>query len=374
MHIRNHTIVLPLLLAACTFGDLERGKLLYSQICFTCHGPVLDGGQGPALNDAYWQHGSSPEAILEVINNGVSETPMIAYGQVFSEADRLALRDFILSEQEGMREVLRSVYPRDYFKGKRLTPALFDSVESLSQTPLPENVYYMGRSVDGLMRGQSKLYIKEAGTYTFKVRLLGRTSIYLDGEEVHYSDEKTDKDSHINKQVELQPGVYNLEILHEEKTTHTYRFHAVLSNGKGKNIALTGRSLEGSVPKVITAQPEAQVIRKWIDGLPPRTLLCLLPNQIMIAYNPLDGALVKAWRGASVNQTPSLTARSQKPSELMGTPITDALPQGLDNEDLRFLYYEVHGDAVHLVSDLDGTLKTVIMAPQGTESFSITIQ
>ena len=370
MHIRNHTIVLPLLLAACTFGDLERGKLLYSQICFTCHGPVLDGGQGPALNDAYWQHGSSPEAILEVINNGVSETPMIAYGQVFSELT-VPAGDFILSEQEGCAKYCaRSTHATI---SKRLTPALFDSVESLSQTPLPENVYYMSH-VDGLMRGQSKLYIKEAGTYTFKVRLLGRTSIYLDGEEVHYSDEKTDKDSHINKQVELQPGVYNLEILHEEKTTHTYRFHAVLSNGKGKNIALTGRSLEGSVPKVITAQPEAQVIRKWIDGLPPRTLLCLLPNQIMIAYNPLDGALVKAWRGASVNQTPSLTARSQKPSELMGTPITDALPQGLDNEDLRFLYYEVHGDAVHLVSDLDGTLKTVIMAPKGTEFFSITIQ
>ena len=54
------------------FGeDLERGKTLYSQICFNCHGPTLDGGQGPSLRDQYWRHGSSPAAILEVINKGI---------------------------------------------------------------------------------------------------------------------------------------------------------------------------------------------------------------------------------------------------------------------------------------------------------------
>ncbi len=50
-------------------ADLERGKTIYSQLCLNCHGPTLAGGQGPALNDSYWQHGSSPEAILKVINN-----------------------------------------------------------------------------------------------------------------------------------------------------------------------------------------------------------------------------------------------------------------------------------------------------------------
>ncbi|MDB4441202.1 cytochrome c, partial [Akkermansiaceae bacterium] len=90
-------------------ADLERGKTLYSQLCFNCHGPTLDGGQGPSLRDQYWRHGSSPAAILEVINKGVPGSAMIAYEEVFPEADRLALRDFILSEQEGMRETVRSV-------------------------------------------------------------------------------------------------------------------------------------------------------------------------------------------------------------------------------------------------------------------------
>ncbi|MFT7512017.1 MAG: hypothetical protein ACI9QL_001224 [Candidatus Omnitrophota bacterium] len=372
MQLRNYTILLITLLVSGAHADIGRGKLLYSQLCFTCHGPVLDGGIGPSLKDAYWRHGSSPEAMLEVINKGIPDTPMIAYEAVYPESDRLALRDFILSEQEGMREVVRSVYPRSYFNDMRLTPTLFDSVESLSQTPLPENVYYMDRSVDGVMRGQSKLYIKEPGTYFFNVRLLGRTSIYLDGEEVHYSDEKTDERTHVNKKFDLAPGAYALEILHEEKTTHSYRFHAVLSEGKGENIPLVGRSLEGNVPKVITALPEAQVIRKWIDGLPPRTLLCLLPNQVLVAYNPVDGQVLKAWHGAAVNQTPSLPDRSAKPSALLGTPITDPMPEGLSTEHLRFLYYEVHADAVHLVSDIDGTLKTVIIAPQSTQSFAVT--
>ena len=355
-------------------ADIERGKLLYAQVCFTCHGPVLDGGIGPSLRDSYWRHGSSPEAILHVINKGIPDTPMIAYEQVFPEADRIALRDFILSQQEGMREVMRSVYPRDYFKGKKFTPELFNAVESLSQTALPENVYYLGRNVDGILRGQSKLYIQVQGMYSFSVNPKGRTSIFLEGAEMHYSDQKTGKQTHVNKKFELKPGVYDMEVLHEEPTTGSYRFHAALKREKGNSIPLNGRSLEGNVPKIIAAIPEAQVVRKWIDGLPPRTLLCLLPNQALVAYNPIDGEILKAWHSATLNQTPSLPDRSSKPSLLLGTPVTRTLPKGLVNPNhLRFLYYEVHADSVHLVSEIDGETKTLVIAPEGAQSFTATL-
>jgi mono/diheme cytochrome c family protein len=86
---------LPLLAPA---ADIERGRLIYSQICFNCQGPKLDGGQGPSLKGQYWQHGSSPEAILNVINKGVPGSPMIPYEAVFPESDRIALRDFIGSD------------------------------------------------------------------------------------------------------------------------------------------------------------------------------------------------------------------------------------------------------------------------------------
>ena len=35
------------------------------------------------------------------------------------------------------------------------------------------------------------------------------------------------------------------------------------------NWMLTGKSLEGNVPKIIRPGPQAKVIRKWIEGLPP---------------------------------------------------------------------------------------------------------
>ena len=370
------TILFCLLSAIKVSGaDLERGKTLYSQLCFNCHGPTLDGGQGPSLRDQYWRYGSSPAAILEVINKGVPGSAMIAYEEVFPEADRLALRDFILSEQEGMRETVRSVYPVEYFKGKRFAPKDFASVESLSQTPLPENHYYFERNGVGVMRGSSKLYIKTAGEYRFSIGPIGRTSIFLNREEVHYSDATTDKKTHLNKAITLQPGVHDLEIFHEEKKSHSYRFRAVLQQVAGKNFTLTGRSLEGNIPKFIKARPgEALVVRKWIKDLPPRTLMCLLPNQVIVALNPVDGQIIKAWHSAEINQTPSLPDRSAKPSEVTGIPIDQFKSSPIASDSLRFLRYQIKRESALISFETQDGEKTVTISPEGSQSFAISIQ
>ena len=209
-------------------GSLERGEAIYSQICVTCHGPNLDGGIGPSLVDSYWKHGDTPEAIMRAITKGITGTEMIAYEYVYSEEDRQAVTDFILDKQEGNRETLRSLYSRDYFKDKRLTPELFDSVESDSQGILPENFLYTKRAFDGLLRGQSKLYIKQPGKYRFEVNLQGRTSIWVNGEEMHYTDVEKSKDTYFSKQFHLDSGIHDLEVLHEEPTGHSMRFNARL--------------------------------------------------------------------------------------------------------------------------------------------------
>ena len=233
-------------------STLERGKALYDQICFNCHGPQLDGGIGPALNDDYWRHGSSPDAILHIIDKGAPGSEMIGYESVFSEDDRLALRDFIVSHQEGLRETLRSLYPRSYFKNKRPTLDLFDSVESTSQTLLPENLFYADRNEEGVLRGQAKLYLKEAGEYRANIRVLGRTSVHLNGTEIHYSDDSQGKKAIVDQTLFLPAGVHDLEILHEEKPSHSYRFHGSIQNvATKKNFPLNGRSLQGNIPKVI---------------------------------------------------------------------------------------------------------------------------
>ncbi len=353
--------------------DHARARELYSQICINCHGPQLDGGKGPALVDAYWRHGSEPEAILRSINKGYPGTEMVAFEESLPESDRLALRDFLVAQQEGLREVVRHVYPRAPFQGKRLTPALFDSVEAESQKRLPENVYYFDRNQDGILRGRSKLIVREAGKYRFNIRPRGRTAILVDGREAHYSDDK-DKKATVNETFTLTPGVHRLEILHEERPAPTLRFGGTLQHENGKKWELTGRSLQGNPPKIIAAEPEAKVIRKWFNGLPPRTLLCLLPNQTLVAYNPQTAEILKAWHSASIDQTPSLPDRSTKPSEIRGEPIADAASLTLRANRLRFLHYQVDIDAVRLVSLVDGGEKTVIIAPDGERSFKVSVQ
>lgn len=358
----------------CSIGYVGRGEEVYKQICFNCHGPNLGGGIGPSLIDSYWKHGDSPEAMLQSIAKGITGTEMIAYELAYPKDDLIAVRDFILSKQEGMRSVLRSVYPREFFEGRRLEPKLFNSVESLTQTRLPENVYYMERSVDGLLRGKAKLHIKDPGNYHFITRPIGRTSIYINGQEMHYSDQKTDKKTHLNKKFKLTSGIHDLEILHEEKTAHSYRFSGYLQHIGGKRFPLNGKSLEGSAPKFIKATPQAIVIRKWIKDLPPRSLLCLLPNRVLIAYDPTNSQIVKVWSGAEINQTPSLPGRSQNPSELKGQLIPDQEKLVWKDVDLEFLHYQILGEQVQITSLVNGKQKTLSFIPKGTNSFSLTIQ
>lgn len=354
------------------FSGTERGREIYSQICVTCHGPNLDGGIGPNLIDSYWKNGDSHDAVYRSIAKGITGTEMIAYELVYPEKDLRSLTEFILDKQEGNRNTLRSSYSRDYFHGKRLHPDLFDSIESISQKKLPENFYYVERMFDGVLRGQSILHIKSPGKYRFNISGKGRTSIWVNGKEMHYSNDSKPKDTHISKEFELPPGTHDLEILHEEPTSHSMRFHARLQKLNGEHWMLTGKSLEGSVPKVVRSSEKAKVIRKWISGLPPRTLLLLLPNQVMLAYDSSTGKIVKGWESAFLNQTPSLDSRSQKQSEVKGKELPDIAKTILKGEHFNLLHYETIGDTVKIASLVDGKPKNFSISPEGKNSYKLT--
>ena len=354
------------------FADMKRGQEVYNQICFNCHGPKLDGGIGPSLVDSYWKNGDSYDAVYRSIAKGVTGTEMIAYKLVYPEKDLQSLTEFIINKQEGNRQTLRSTYARDYFEGKRLHPDLFDSIESTSQTRLPENYYYVGRMFDGVLRGQSKLSIKTPGKYRFNVNGKGRTSIWVNGKEVHYSNDKKNRDTYFNNEFELSAGIHDMEILHEEPTSHSMRFGVRLQKLNGKHWMLTGKSLEGSVPKVVRSGEKTKVIRKWIDGLPPRTLLLLLPNQVLLAYDVETGGIIKGWESAYVNQTPSLDSRSQKQSEISGNEIENASRIVVKGKKFNLLHYETSGDSVKIATLVDGKSHTFTVSPAGTNSYTLT--
>ena len=153
--------------------------------------------------------------------------------------------------------------------------------------------------------------------------------IWVNDNEIHYSDDQTAKSNHFNKEFELSAGIHDLEILHEEPTSHSMRFYARLQKLNGEHWMLTGKSLQGSVPKVIRSGQQAKVIRKWIKDLPPRTLLLLLPNKVMLAYDSSTGKIIKGWQDAIVDQTPSLDSRSQKQSEVKGKELV-GVEQGVE--------------------------------------------
>jgi len=311
---------------------------------------------------------------MRSISKGIVGTEMIAYEYVYSEEDRQAVTDFILDKQEGNRQTLRSFYARDYFAGKRFSPELFDSVESSSQEILPENFLYTKRMFDGVLRGQSKLFIKQPGMYRFNIGGGGRTSIWVNGEEMHYTNDQEKKNTHFNKDFYLEKGVHDLEVLHEEPTGHSMKFYARLQRIEGGTWMLTGKSLEGNTPKIVRPGTEAKVVRKWIAGLPPRTLLVLLPNKVMVAYDSASGQVLKAWKSALVNQTPSLDSRSQKESVAKGQEISGAQQTVLQGKEFSLKSYESAGDSLFISTQVDGVQKRIKVSPEGADSFSISVQ
>ena len=152
------------------------------------------------------------------------------------------------------------------------------------------------------------------------------------------------------------------------------RFNARLRKVGGEFWMLTGKSLEGNIPKIIRPGQQAKVIRKWIDGLPPRTLLLLLPNQVMVAYDSASGQILKAWKSALVNQTPSLDNRSQNQSVAKGQEIAGAGGTVLKGKEFNLLHYETKGDSVLISSLVDGMNKNFTVSPEGTDSFTVTLQ
>jgi cytochrome c oxidase cbb3-type subunit III len=83
----KHWVLLPLFLATLahaqeitnpknTPADVEAGAKIYRSHCAECHGIKGDGGRGPDLTTGRFHHGSSDQALLNNIMNGIRGTEM----------------------------------------------------------------------------------------------------------------------------------------------------------------------------------------------------------------------------------------------------------------------------------------------------------
>ena len=159
---------------------------------------------------------------------------------------------------------------------------------------------------------------------------------------MHYTNDKEDKSNFFNKDFHLDAGVHDLEILQEEPTSFSMRFNARLQKlavNTGCSPEKSGRKCSQNYPPRPSGKSDPQMDRRTA----PRTLLVLLPNQVMVAYDSASGQILKAWKSALVNQTPSLDSRSQKQSAAKGQEIPGATSTVLQGNEFNLLHYETQG-------------------------------
>ena len=87
-----------------------RGKAIYDNVCFACHGKNLEGATGHNLKDATWVHGGTTKEIANSITKGFPEKGMVAFGAVYKESQINDVVNYILSRQEGLRDMEYRIY------------------------------------------------------------------------------------------------------------------------------------------------------------------------------------------------------------------------------------------------------------------------
>ena len=113
-------IFLLLLVSAQAFGQTPSNEKasaeinaaeLYQTYCAACHGVNMEGAQHAPLKKSDWLYGRDRIRIYRSIMNGISNTDMIPWSQVFSSDQGYALTDYIINSQNLPPEVSRA-YPK----------------------------------------------------------------------------------------------------------------------------------------------------------------------------------------------------------------------------------------------------------------------
>ncbi|MPZ19700.1 MAG: glucose sorbosone dehydrogenase [Luteitalea sp.] len=73
---------------------------MYAELCSSCHGPTLAGGQAPSLLDDTWNFGGDDESIAQSIRDGRPSTAMPPFKAALSEQEIRALVIYIREERE----------------------------------------------------------------------------------------------------------------------------------------------------------------------------------------------------------------------------------------------------------------------------------
>ncbi|HAV62558.1 MAG TPA: hypothetical protein DCY13_09360 [Verrucomicrobiales bacterium] len=76
------------------------GEALYQQVCASCHGAQLQGGQAQSLVDGIWQFGSGRNDIIRNIKHGVPDFSMPAFEAALSDQQIAQVVDFLKAAEK----------------------------------------------------------------------------------------------------------------------------------------------------------------------------------------------------------------------------------------------------------------------------------
>jgi cytochrome c oxidase cbb3-type subunit 3 len=80
-------------------ADLDKGKLIFTDNCATCHKVSAGGDSGPNLTDEYWIHGGGIKNIFKTIKYGFIEKGMPSWSDKLNPLQVKQVASFVISLQ-----------------------------------------------------------------------------------------------------------------------------------------------------------------------------------------------------------------------------------------------------------------------------------
>jgi glucose/arabinose dehydrogenase len=101
----KNLLLLPLLLplSAQDYSKMKTDQV-FEQLCSSCHGKDLSGGQGGSLVDGEWKHGSSDAELMKSIKDGNEQFGMTPFGKVLDDRQIRSLVIFIREKEKQAKE------------------------------------------------------------------------------------------------------------------------------------------------------------------------------------------------------------------------------------------------------------------------------
>ena len=325
--------------------SVNRGKALYDNICFSCHGKNLEGGVGYNLKDHEWIHGNSPLDIAKTIKNGFPDKGMIAFGALYNDDQIQDITNFILSRQEGLRDMEYKIYHDVDIE----TGINWDSaVPSKTGKPaLPYPNFQLPEVDQFAMSYKGKLLIPSHAAGSFKLSGMFRQSegfeILIDGEKIPLN---LDKRNRFKEPIELSAGTHEFEL----RFIKIFRFASFNMDLHGKvKIPLAIDSYRRSIntAHIVEAGDTFKIIRKRIKGYSAGSIAVNHSDRSTYIINPDNAEITGLWEGKSLDIGPNINERGQHDSLPLGKTqikIGDAIKPQFSNKNnlIKFGGYSSH--------------------------------